>query len=493
MHLLRVWLLAPGVWTLQPSTCCTKLDEVAQLKGKVYMPNTAAYEQRLNTYYSANAALSPWCMVMPNSTEDVSKTVRILADNECPFGIRSCAHSAYRGANSVEDGVTIDFGYMNRTVYDPKNKIARIEPGSNWGLVYRSLDSHGVSTVGARASPVGVGGFVTGGGYSFHSNTKGFACDQVVNFEVVLADGRIVNANKDEHPDLWKSLKGGSGNLGLVTRVDQRKKFPKPPRFVEFDLSQRDAVFKEYINFVEANDNDPASQLIVTMQWDGESKHLLSVVSNSDAVESPASFSGLFNIPSTSNTTTKGKIADVVPQFTGPTPLGLYANWMTGTTTNDKRVMTFMHDKFDEYVDKMRMAAPSSKFSVLVQFQPVTPSMVKHSQDNGGNVLGLESVVAKGPALMWLIAVTVDTETNQEKIDPLTREFKADIEAYADEMGIGYPWVYLNYARGGQHPLSHYGSENIDMIRKASKKYDPDGVFQHLRRSGFKIPVRRTY
>ena len=55
---------------------------------------------------------------------------------------------------------------MNRTVYDPKNKIARIEPGSNWGLVYRSLDSHGLSTVGARASPVGVGGFVTGGGVS---------------------------------------------------------------------------------------------------------------------------------------------------------------------------------------------------------------------------------------------------------------------------------------------------------------------------------------
>ena len=93
--------------------------------------------------------------------------------------------------------------------------------------------------------------------------------------------------------------------------------------FVEFDLSQRDAVFKEYISFVEANDNDPASQLIVTMQWDGERKHLLSVVSNSKAVESPPSFSGLFNISSTSNTTAKGKIADVVPQFTGPTPLGL--------------------------------------------------------------------------------------------------------------------------------------------------------------------------
>ena len=44
-----------------------------------------------------------------------------------------------------------------------------------------------------------------------------------MNFEVVLADGRIVNANKDEHSDLWRSPKGGSGNLGLITRIDQRK------------------------------------------------------------------------------------------------------------------------------------------------------------------------------------------------------------------------------------------------------------------------------
>ena len=148
-----------------------------------------------------------------------------------------------------------------------------------------------------------------------------------------------------------------------------------------------------------------------------------------------------------------------------------------------------MHNKFDEYVDKMKAAAPDSKFSVLVQFQPVTQSMVAHSRENSGNVLGLESVVAKGPALMWLIAVTVDTEKNQEKIDPLTRAFKADLDAYAERTAIGYSRVYLNYARGVQVPLLYYGDDNVELIRKASKKYDPDGMFQHLRRSGFKIPV----
>lgn len=57
--------------------------------------------------------------------------------------------------------------------------------------------------------------------YSFHTNSRGFACDNVGNFEVVLADGSIVNANAEENSDLWRSLKGASGNFGFVTRIDQ--------------------------------------------------------------------------------------------------------------------------------------------------------------------------------------------------------------------------------------------------------------------------------
>jgi hypothetical protein len=109
---------------------------------------------------------------------------------------------------------------------------------------------------------------------------------------------------------------------------------------------------------------------------------------------------------------------------------------MTGTTKNDIRFMIFMHEKLQEYVDRMRAAAPNSKFNVLVQFQPVTPSMVKHGQDNGGDVLGLESIIADGPVLMWLIAVTADTEKAQERIDPLRQEFKAVIDSYATKIGI---------------------------------------------------------
>jgi hypothetical protein len=162
---------------------------------------------------------------------------------------------------------------------------------------------------------------------------------------------------------------------------------------------------------------------------------------------------------------------------------------MAGMTTNDIRVMKFIDDKHAEYVKKMQAAAPGAFFTVLVQFQPVTKSMVDHSRASGGNVLGLEEVVAKGPGLMWLIAVTVDTAANQKKIAPLTLEYRNAVNAYATKIGANKDWVYLNYALGDQDPISHYGAANIKLLKDASKKYDPKGAFQKLRSSGFKLPA----
>lgn len=82
------------------------------LKGKVFGKNSTQYQDRLDTYYSANAALEPWCMVLPTSTEDVAQIAKVISQKECPFGIKSGGHSAFAGSNGVRDGITIDFGML---------------------------------------------------------------------------------------------------------------------------------------------------------------------------------------------------------------------------------------------------------------------------------------------------------------------------------------------------------------------------------------------
>lgn len=78
---------------------------------------------------------------------------------------------------------------MKNTSYDAENKVAKIQGGSLWEDAYSALEEHGVTVAGGRTSTVGVGGFLTGGGNTFYAARHGLGCDNVVNFQVVLASG----------------------------------------------------------------------------------------------------------------------------------------------------------------------------------------------------------------------------------------------------------------------------------------------------------------
>lgn len=110
---------------------------------------------------------------------------------------------------------------MNGSWYDAEQNVASLQPGAHWRDIYTNLlDKHNVTVTGGRDGDVGVGGFLLGGGIAYYTGTNGFGCDTVVNFEVVLANGTIVQANVHENADLFKVLKGGGPNFGIVTRFD---------------------------------------------------------------------------------------------------------------------------------------------------------------------------------------------------------------------------------------------------------------------------------
>lgn len=152
-------------------------------------------------------------------------------------------------------------------------------------------------------------------------------------------------------------------------------------------------------------------------------------------------------------------------------------------------MLKFINDAFRASLIKMRAAVPDKQFSFLVEMQPVTQSIVKHSAARGGNVLGLESVVADGPVLMVMLSLSVETTELQDILLPLAVAVRDEMVAFADGKGYNKNWHYAPYAWGDQDPLADYGEENIALIRAAAAKYDPEGVFQNLRGSGFKIPA----
>jgi len=151
------------------------------------------------------------------------------------IAVRSGGHSS-TGCNNIIRGVTIDLRSMNSTTCDAQANDAKIQPGGRWKDMYADLDAHGVTVVGGRDGGVGVGGFTLGGGILYFSNRMGFACDAIVNFEVVFANGSIVNANRTSNPDLWSTFKGGSSNFCIVTRFDKDGRRILRPAHAELQL-----------------------------------------------------------------------------------------------------------------------------------------------------------------------------------------------------------------------------------------------------------------
>lgn len=113
----------------------------------------------------------------------------------------------------------IDLGLLNHVKVDTTAETAEIGPGCRWRDVYTELEKHNYTVAGGREAGVGVAGFLLGGGLAFLNSRRGLSCDDVVEYEVVLSDGRIVIAKKGdaEHADLFRALKGGSNNFGIVT------------------------------------------------------------------------------------------------------------------------------------------------------------------------------------------------------------------------------------------------------------------------------------
>lgn len=205
--------------TLVPKPPCPEAEIFTKvgLQSQVLVPADPDYDAREDSYWSNSAKLKPACIVRPRSAEEVATAVKALVAAGQKFAVRSGGHTNWAGANNIAGGVTVDLSLLNATAFDAASETATIGPGARWREVYAELHKHGRVVAGGREGNVGVAGLLLGGGNTFFTARQGFACDNVVSYEVVLADGRIVTADKDNHADLFRALKGGSSNFGIVT------------------------------------------------------------------------------------------------------------------------------------------------------------------------------------------------------------------------------------------------------------------------------------
>ncbi|KAI1741698.1 FAD binding domain-containing protein [Xylaria scruposa] len=497
VSMLSCWLLAAFVIvaTCLGQDCCNTLS------GKfpsiqVYRSQTSSFVERIKSYFSISAALEPWCIVLPSTTQEVSEVIQTLAAHQCPFGIQSGGHGVFPGANSVRNGITVDLGYMNITTYNAEQKTASIQPGSRWKQVFETLAEYGVVVTGGRDSDVGAGGFILGGGNSFWSASYGWACDSVINFEVVLADGCIINANAEDHADLWSALKGGSGNFGIVTRFDMKTiEYTNPEHHIYggsltySSESTKDAI-AAFVDFVDNQSKDLANHAYTVWGYvPSIGTIIMSFVANVLNDDSTSAFDGIKSVPGmTSSSLRSATIGSFTDEIMSPK--GYRNIWKTSTYKNDARVIQYAVDRFNDIVPRIEAAVSSEELLLVVgSFQPLTQSMVSHAAANGGNMLGLEERVKDGNGVLFNTVVSLSGAESEDAALPLINEWLDSVDEFATSEKLSLDWRYLNYAYSDQDPIASYGQESIEQIRTTAANYDPQGVFQKLRMSGFKIPT----
>jgi hypothetical protein len=199
------------VTTLEKST----IDELkASLRGRLIVPADEDYDAA-RTVYNAMIDRRPAAIARCADVGDVVSAVNFAREHRLPLAVRGGGHNG-GGLGVVDDGLVIDLSPMKGTRVDAKEGTVRVGGGCVWGDVDHATHAYGMATPSGIISTTGVGGLTLGGGIGHLSRGYGLSIDNLLSVDMVLADGSIVTASADEHPDLFWAVRGGGGNFGVV-------------------------------------------------------------------------------------------------------------------------------------------------------------------------------------------------------------------------------------------------------------------------------------
>jgi FAD/FMN-containing dehydrogenase len=185
-------------------------------------------------------------------TTDVVAAVRFARDRDLEIAIRGGGHNV-AGTAVCDDGVVIDLSAMRAVRVDPKRRSAWVQGGALWGDVDGETQARGLATTGGIVSHTGVAGLTLGGGVGWLMRKHGLTVDNLLAVDVVTADGELLHASEDEHPDLFWALRGGGGNFGVVTSFELRLHSVGPTVLagpILWDASDAREVLRFYRDFI---------------------------------------------------------------------------------------------------------------------------------------------------------------------------------------------------------------------------------------------------
>ncbi|KAI1735302.1 putative FAD-binding oxidoreductase [Xylaria scruposa] len=464
------------------SRVCHGLEQ--QFRDTLYTKNETLYEPLRMKNWVETAWGWPTCILRPSSTRELKIALSSLVNSNQNFAIRSGGHSPHHNFANIDGGVLIDMSGFNHITYDSDNQVVVVGPGLTWGMTYEYLEKYGVVAVGGRVLDVGVGGLVLGGGLSWHTDLYGLACDNVVNFQVLLANGSLVNANARSNSDLFWALKGGGNNFGIITELTLMT-YPLEQVWGgirTYTIDQFPEVVKAYFQYQSTPEKDPYANLHVLVSPTNSTIGVLVSMVYLKPVKEPPSFAPFYPIDTTSDSTAIKSFTEYLAEYGIPEVRRF--DWFTTTFSVNEDLFTNIGEIIlsSDVVEEVK--AEIAGF-IGITLQPISTSAVEAGELRGGNALGLKAINQTwlATALSWWWPW--DDRTVHTDGQAIVGEFVSASEA-AD---VSLPYLFMNDASWDQKVIESYGEVNVKKLKEVQRRYDPDHVFQRLVVGGFKLPA----
>jgi FAD/FMN-containing dehydrogenase len=429
-----------------------------RVRGTVIRPSDPTYDDA-RKIWNGMIDRRPGLIVRCGGVADVIQAVNFARDRSLLVAVRGGSHSA-AGHAMCDGGVVIDLSGMKGVRIDTRTQTAQAQGGLLWKDLDHETQALGLATTGGTVSNTGIGGLTLGGGLGWLMGKHGFACDNLLSADVVTADGSLVTARADEHPDLLWALKGGGGNFGVVTSLEFQLHPVGPLVLGGMVLHPRAAardVLRFYRDFCRTLPDEAEAYTALMTSPDGDPLIALLLGYNGplDEGERVLAPARQFGSP----------IVDLV----GPMPYvqrqtliddlgvhGLHRYWKSG----------FMPEVPDDAIDLIveRAETMSSPMSVVGMFY-VHGAAAR--VDPSATAFGLRGA-------QWdfdIISQWTDPALADEQVR-WTRSFWAEVEPYATG-------VYVNHIAADEPGRVHAAfGKNYERLVSVKNTYDPTNLFR---------------